>query len=288
MVRMCAVSQHVPRATCAARAAGENARRRRAPVHTGAVGPALVFYDLLFVVLATALYGGALTAGARVFDALSARVPWPFAVFPAAFAGLAVLIAEVSLLSALCPRLRPGRYPMMKGPVFFGWIARSLLRRILFLPGLRFVLFSSNVLRFFALRGLGAKVAFSTNMSVDVDLLDPSLFVAGPRATIGARCLVSGHYIDKGELILGEVRVGAGSLLAAEVICAPGVVVGEGVMVKGRASLSVGARVDDGASIGGEVVIDANAHVGAGARIDTCAHVKPRVRIPPGERVRSP
>lgn len=252
------------------------------------MGLGLVVYDVLFVALATALYGGALAAAARVFQTLAAHVPWPLAVFPAAFAGIATLIAEVSLLSALCPRLRPGRYPLMKGPVFFGWILRSLLRRILFLPGVRWILFSSNVLRFFALRGLGARVAFTTNMSADADLLDPALFVAGPGATIGARCLVSGHYIEKGELVLGEVRVGKGALLAVEVICGPGVVVGEGVLVKGRAGISIGARLEDRAVIGAESLVDANAVVGAGAQIGNRVHVKPKTEVPAGTKVAPP
>jgi UDP-3-O-[3-hydroxymyristoyl] glucosamine N-acyltransferase len=160
-----------------------------------------------------------------------------------------------------------------------------MLRRILFVPGVRWFIFSSNMLRFLALRGLGARVAFTTNMSVDADILDPALFVAGPGATIGARCLVSGHYIEDGKLVLGEVRVGRGSLLAAEVGCAPEVTIGDKVLVKARAALSLGVKVGDRAVLGGASVIDAFAVIGEGAEIGNTVYVKPRTEVPAGAKI---
>lgn len=245
----------------------------------------LLVYDVMFIALATALYGGALAAASSAYRGLGGVLPCAFAVFPSMLAGLVVLVAEVSILTALCPRLRPGRHEVMKGRVFFGWVIRSMLRRVVFVPGLRWFLFSSNMLRFLTLRGLGARVPFSMNMSVDVDILDPSLFVAGPGATLGARCIISGHYIEDDTLVLGEVRVGRGSLIAAEVGCAPGVVIGEQVLVKARAALSVGARVEDRAIVGADSVIDAYAVLGAGAETDNRVHVKVGTRVPSGTKV---
>ena len=57
-------------------------------------------------------------------------------------------------------------------------------------------------------------------------------------ATVGARCLLSGHCIEVGKLILGEIAVAPRALLAAEVLVGPSVRVGEGAMVKARAALS--------------------------------------------------
>jgi carbonic anhydrase/acetyltransferase-like protein (isoleucine patch superfamily) len=245
----------------------------------------LLVYDVLFVALATILYGGAAGAGYRAFVVFSGVVPWPVALFPAFLIGILALIVEVSVLTFLCPRLKPGRYEMMKGAVFFGWIGRSILRRILFVPGLRWFIFSSNVLRFLAFRGLGARVAFTTNMSVDADILDPSLFVAGPGAVIGARCFISGHYVEDGKLVLGEVRVGKDSLLAAEVGCAPEVTIGDRVLVKARASISLGARVGDRAVLGGESCIDAYAVIGERATIANRVYVRPRVEVPAGAKI---
>lgn len=245
----------------------------------------LIVYDLLYLILSFALYGGALIGGGRVGVELARRVPWPIALLAGTLCAIAILIAEVGILTALLPRLRPGRYRLLSGRIFYAWMLRSLLRRILFIPGLKFVIFSSNVLRFFALRALGARVAFTANVSTDADLLDPALTTLGSGATVGARCLLSGHYVEDGELILGEVRVGARSLLAVDVMMGPHATVGERVTVKGRASISVGATVGDGATIGGEVALDAGCQVGAGAVIGNLAYVAPRAVVAPGERL---
>lgn len=249
------------------------------------MGPGLVLYDVLVVAFATVLYGGAAFAAAKTYERLVMYVPWPLALFPAFFVGLIALILEVGVLTALAPRLKPGRYEMMKGPVFFGWILRSLYRRILFAPGLKWFLFSSNVLRWLTMRALGANVAFSTNMSSDVDILDPSLLTAGPGATIGARCLVSGHYVDGGKLVLGPVEIGERSLLAAEVMVGPHVVIGKRVMVKARASVSIGARIGDGAEIGGGAGVDAFAVIGEKAKLDSMVYVAPKTVVAAGARV---
>ena len=241
----------------------------------------LLAYDVIFLTLAACLYGGAGMAAVQVFVFLTEKmgVPVGFAVFPAFLAFLFVLIVEVSFLTALCPRLTPGKYDMMKGAVFYGWLLRSALRRIMFVPGLKWFLFASNTLRFLTLRGLGAKVSFTTNMSADVELLDPSLVKVGPGAVLGARCLVSGHFVEDGKLVLGTIEVGKGSLLAADVICGPGVVIGEKVMVKAQAGIGLGTKIGDRASIGARAFLDSNVIVEAGAVVGNAEFVKPRTVV---------
>ncbi|MBL8952381.1 MAG: hypothetical protein JNK82_16495 [Myxococcaceae bacterium] len=249
------------------------------------MAPGLLVYDLVFFALATVTYAGALRASAGAFGWLSAHVPWPIAVVPAIVAGLVVLVAEVAVLTFFCPRLAPGRYPMMKGRVFWGWISRTLLRRLLMAPGVKWVLFSSNVLRYLALRAMGARVAFTANMSSDVDVLDPSLLEVGAGAIIGARCFTSGHYVDRGQLVLGLIRVGPGAMLAAAVNVAPGVTVGAKAIVKPLASLGPDCVIGDEAQIGGEALIDIAARVGARADLGHRVHVRAGVTVPPGTRV---
>jgi UDP-3-O-[3-hydroxymyristoyl] glucosamine N-acyltransferase len=168
---------------------------------------------------------------------------------------------------------------MMKGAVFYGWLLRSALRRVLFVPGLKWFLFASNVLRYLALRGLGARIAFTTSMSADVDLLDPSLLVTGPGTTFGARCFVSGHFVEGGKLVLGTVSVGQNSLLSADVMCAPSVEIGERVTVKARANVSVGTRIGDRAQIGAAAFLDSNVTVAPGAVVANNAYVAPRTEV---------
>ncbi len=247
------------------------------------MGPGLALYDAIYLTVATILYGVALIAGAEAFAFLSRWLPWPFAFMPAVVVGLLALIAQVAVLSALLPRPRPGRYPMMKGKIFFGWLFRSLLRRVLFVPGVKWVLMSSNVLRFLALRAMGARVAFTANMSADVDVLDPALLEVGPGATIGARSFLSGHWVEGGKLVLGEIRIGARSLVAAEVIIAPGVVVGERAVVKARASLGPETQVGDRADIGAAALLVAHVIVDPGARVEVGQLVPARARVAASE-----
>jgi acetyltransferase-like isoleucine patch superfamily enzyme len=247
----------------------------------------LVFYDLLYLTLASAMYGGALCAGVHAYAWLAARVPWPIAAVLAVYAALAVLIAEAGLATLPCPRLEPGLYEMMKGRVFFGWIFRSLIRRVLFVPGVKWLIFSSNVLRFCALRALGADVAFSSNLSADADLLDPALITLGPGAIVGARCILTGHFVQDGKLLLGTVKVERGALLAGEVGMMPNTSVGPKALIKSRVSLSLGSVVGAGAHVGGATGVDANAKIGAKARVGNMCYIGPRAEVPEGAEVPS-
>lgn len=243
------------------------------------MGAGYIAYDGIFFLLATVLYGSALSVAFRAHAALSAWLPSPFAIFPAFFVGLAALLVEVSILSRLCPRLKPGRYPLLKGTIFYGWVVRSALRRILYAPGLQYFLFASNTLRYLSLRGLGARVAFTTSMSSDAEILDPSLLVAGPGATFGARSFVSGHYIEGDNLILGQVTIGKNTLLGADVMCAPSVEIGDNVSVRFRASISIGSRIGDGARIGADSYIDSNVVVAPGAIVPNRSFIPARSEV---------
>jgi acetyltransferase-like isoleucine patch superfamily enzyme len=243
------------------------------------MGAGLFLYDVIYVLLASLAYGAASLVALRTHSALTMWMPWWLALFPAFYVAILSLIAQATIACFVLPKLKPGRYTMMKGSVFYGWLFRAMVRRILFLPGVRWVLFASNTLRFLALRGMGAKVAYTTNMSADVELLDPWLLVAGPGATIGARCGISGHYVERGKLLLDYVHVGAGSLLSAEVGVAPGCKIGARVMVKARATLGVNVTIGDDAIIGASSYVDTGAKIGNGARVLNCAHIGARAKI---------
>lgn len=236
----------------------------------------LVLYDLLFLLLGTVTYGLAGLVSVRVFEFLGGG---PFALIPAAVAALATLVLQVGVLSALCPKLTPGRYPLMSGTMFWAWMVRHLLRRLLMVPGVKWALFTSNVLRFCALRALGAKVAFTVNMSSDVDLLDPSLLEVGAGATLGAKTFISGHYVDRGLLVLGQVTIGERALLAAEVSVSPGVTIGRKAVIKPRAGLGPDVTVGDEAQVGSTSLIDSGVRIGARADLGHRTYVQARAVI---------
>ena len=249
------------------------------------MGLGLVAYDLTYFVLASALYGSAAWVAARAFLIAERYVPWPFLLVAGGAIFLVTLIAEVGVLTLFVPRLKTGRSALMRGANFYVWMVRSLLRRILFAPGLKWFLFTSNTLRFLTLRALGAKVAFSANMSSDVDILDPSLLVVGPRAVIGARSLVSGHYVEGGVLILGTVTIGEKAMIAADVTIGPGATIGEGATCQVRAAVGPNAVLGKGARLGGDSGLDVNVQVGAGADIGVRCYLARGVKVPDGTRI---
>jgi len=244
-----------------------------------------VVHDLLYLTLIGLIYGSAFSAACSGFSWLAQRMPGLVAAPLSAVLGLITAIAIAGLLTALCPRLEPGRYKMMKGKIFFSWMLRALIRRSLFFPGIKWVIFSSNVLRFLALRALGAHVAFNSSFSADVDVLDPSLLTVEPGAIIGMRCVLAGHFVQSGELLLDRVHVGRGALLAGEVIALPGVRIGERALVKGRASISIDVHVGERASVGACTAIDAHVRIGKGARVGNGCIIGPRTEIPDGANI---
>jgi len=232
---------------------------------------ARLLYDLLLFGVAIALYGG---GGWLAWRHVGSQLP-PV-VNGAVSAALAILgaIVAVGILGLLLPRLKPGRHEFMKSAVFWSWVLRSLLRRALLLGPMKPLIFTSNVLRFLALRALGAKVAYDSDCSSDVDLLDPALLTVGSKSILGARTLVSGHYVDAGKLVLGEIVIGERTLLAVDVLVAPDVVIGAGCRVLGRAGIGPGSRIEDGAVIGAATNLEGSQQVLAG------------VSVPPGFFVR--
>jgi acetyltransferase-like isoleucine patch superfamily enzyme len=249
------------------------------------MGLGLVAYDLTYFVIASALYGGAAWVAARAFAVGAQYLPWPFLLVGCGAVFLITLIAEVGALTLLVPKLKPGRSALMRGKNFYVWMVRSLLRRILFAPGLKWFLFTSNTLRFLTLRALGARVAFSANMSSDVDVLDPSLLVIGPRAVVGARSLLSGHYVEGGVLILGTVTIGEKAMVAADVTIGPGATIGDGATCQLRSAVGPNAVLGKGARLGGDSGLDVNVHVGANADIGVRCYLARGVKVPDNARI---
>ncbi len=235
--------------------------------------PGLIVYDLLFAMTGALLYGPAAYLAFEVWQRIAARTYWPIGIVPTFVTFALTLVVEVAILGAFLPRLSPGRYPLMKHPIFFVWLVRSMLRRLLFVPGLKWFLFASNTLRFLSLRALGAHVAFDANMSADVDILDPWLLTVEKGATIGARAMLASHYVERGELVLGPIVVGVRALVGSEVLVGPSVTIGAGATIKPGTSLSVGVSVGQEAQIGPSAFIDAGVQIGRNARVRTRAYV---------------
>ena len=232
---------------------------------------ALLLYDCIYLLASLLFYGASGWAATIISQHAGPTV----VALPAAVLGfLLSLIALAAVACALLPRLEPGAYEMMKGKVFYGWVFRSLVRRILWFGPLKTALFSLNVLRFLSLRAQGARVAFNASFSSDVEVLDPALLEVGAGAIVGARCFLSGHWVADGRLVLDRIVVGPQALLAADVGVMPGVRIGARAFVEPQAGLGRGTVVGDGARIGRRASLDLGAQVEPGARIAAFAVIR--------------
>jgi len=229
----------------------------------------LVLFDLLSLVAIACLWGGAAWCGMHTYHSLAAELWFPVALVLSILSGLLALIVLVGVIHRLLPRIRPGRYPLLKDPMFFIWVVRFILQRALFAPGLQELLFQFNVLRYLSLRSLGAKVSFGASMSSDATILDPWLLEVEAGATIGTGCLVSGHFVDRGQLILGAVKIGANSLLAARVVVAPGTTIGKNVRILVGAMMGTDVTIDDNAIVGPDSRLESQTSVGKGVVMGT-------------------
>lgn len=232
---------------------------------------ALLLYDCIYLLASLLFYGA--SGWAAMIIAGHAGPPW-LAIPAAVLTFLLTLIALAGLVCALLPRLEPGAYDMMKGKVFYGWVFRSLVRRIIWFGPLKTAIFSVNALRYLSLRAQGARVAFTSNFSSDAEVLDPALLEVGPGAIIGARCFLSGHWVAEGRLVLDRTSVGARTLLAADVGVMPGVHIGARAFVEPQAGLGRGTVVGDDARIGRRASLDLGTRVEAGARIPAFAIIR--------------
>lgn len=235
---------------------------------------ARLLYDLLLFGVATTLYGG---GGYLAWRFVGVHLPPVVNVAVSAIVAILGAILAIGVLSALLPRLRPGRHEFMRSAVFWSWVLRSLLRRALLLGPMKPVIFTSNVLRFLALRALGAKVAYDSDCSSDVDILDPALMRIGRKSILGARTLASGHYVDAGKLVLGEITIGEGTLLAVDVLVAPDVTIGDRCRILGRAGIGPGCRIEDRVVLGAEATLEGGNHVLAGVSVPPGIFVPKRV-----------
>lgn len=246
----------------------------------------LLVWDIVFFVMAVLCYAGAFYAAAESYawmDGLHVYAPllWSCAVLTF----LCALTAEIALLHRLFPKPRAGRHKLLQGIGFWGYALNLLLQRILFFGALRTVFHGTSVFRYLGYRALGAKIDFSVSTSIDALILDPSLTTIGPGTTLGARSMVSGHYIKDGHLILAEVVIGKDVLFAFESGCGPGVRIGDGTKVLSYGKLGPHAELGRNVVVGLEATVDAYVKIPDETRLGVREHRKrpPRDKAEVGE-----
>jgi carbonic anhydrase/acetyltransferase-like protein (isoleucine patch superfamily) len=236
--------------------------------------------DLLYFLGFLALLSLSCACGLSVHAALGASLPPVLALAVSILAGLLAWVFAVVVLHLPMSSMKAGRFPMMKSAGFYRWFFSYLLRRYLAFPPVLPFMLQSHVLRFVALRLLGARVHFTTQMSGDVLVLDPALFEAGPKSLLGSGVLVAGHLVAEGRLILSPVRLGARVEVGARSGVSPGVTVGDDTRIGLMVNIGPEVKIGRGCVLEHHVTLDAHCTVGDGARILACTYVPPGTDIP--------
>lgn len=226
----------------------------------------LGLFDLYFFLLVSLVYGGAFAVCAQVFLFLDV-VPWPWLGFLLPALGVlfvVTVIVGLGCLNLLLPPLKEGYHKAPLSAHFYLWSLYFSLNRILFLEPLKNMVLYSGILRYLAFKALGAKLAFGTSISANVTFTDLPMIEIGEGSLIGAYSQLTGHYINKGTLFLGKIKIG------------------QRVNIGGYCRIAPAVEIGNDCWIGTDCQIAPMVTIGSGCTIEPMTYIPPGTRIPDG------
>lgn len=240
---------------------------------------ALLAMDLVWATGLAALSIAGMWAALAAYARTNQMLGAPAAIVLSAATFLVVYGSIACAVTALLPRAREGRYPLLRGRDFYLWSVGLIARRWLDIPPISTLIRQSALARLVMLRAAGASVDLRANMSSDVVILDPHMLTLGNGSMLGSGVMVSGHMVVDGVLTLASVVIHEGAELGADARVGPGVTIGS------RARVQSGAVISPYVTIGDDVVIGVRAVIGARATIGDRARVAPNATLPNGTNV---
>jgi acetyltransferase-like isoleucine patch superfamily enzyme len=200
-----------------------------------------------------------------------------------------LLVAWVVFAVAL-PKPRSGVHPVasLDGArwTLYSGVANFYLK--VFQP----LLFLNDVTRFLVLRALHCQVTLTTWITSRVHLGDPRHIRVGPRSVIGDHAMLVPAYMPKaGKVVIGDIDIGADTLVAGMVAIGPDVRIGDRCVLQIKVDVAPRATIGNDCKIGGASRIDVDAvigddvHIGRDCRIGRGAHVPSGSRLPDGSIV---
>ena len=123
--------------------------------------------------------------------------------------------------------VKPGIYKTNN--VFFDTRYSEYMKANIYVEVLDRMIMIFPYLRVYILRKLGAKIG--KNVTLGGIIREPHLVEIGDGAVIGYKALISGHAQNRGEFVLGPVKIGKNAIIGAGAIIFPFVEVGEAAVV---------------------------------------------------------
>ena len=170
-------------------------------------------------------------------DGIPLAVLYSLATFVAAV--IATLGVAVAAKWLFVGRLRPGRFPLWGATYFRYWLAGKFSQ----LAPLH--LLSGTPLLAWVLRGMGARIG--PDVLIDsLHVKAPDLLVVEAGASLGTCVYVENARVERGMLMLGEVRVGRDAVVDSYAVLEGGTALGERARLGGLSALAAGQRVPAG------------------------------------------
>lgn len=225
-----------------------------------------VLYDVLWIVVASAIYGLGLLAGGGLVLAVHAKLGWmaaAFAVLPGYVLTLLVVVLLMACVRLLIPAPQPGIHRKFSKGNFFSLVWLTGLNNVLFaMPFIRSVNFI-GFLRFLYYRGQGMQTHFGNWISVDAQIVDPYMVRLGRNVNIGGAAAITGHLALHDAMVILPVTIGDNVVIGACCKIAPGVEIGDNALIGADSGLGLKVKVGEGAYLEPFSRVEANTVIGA-------------------------
>lgn len=160
----------------------------------------------------------------------------------AAFAFVLILVLIKRLAIGPIP---PGRF-FVTGKKAYKWIVADRLVKILQRSPFRTLVNDNGFLRYFYLRGMGARIHPTLLLGQRVVIPEPWALKVGKNVIIGDEAIVSGHKVERNVVTLDDVEIGDDALIGARSLLLPGVRIGAGAVIGAGTIFTRGTIVGPG------------------------------------------
>ncbi len=146
--------------------------------------------------------------------------------------------------------------------------------------------FMSQGFQRLALRGFEARMGRGAQVTSRTILREPHHLALGAGAVVGEFVhLICSYQPRPGLLLVGDITIGAGTLVGAHSAVGPGVQLGDNCVVGHAVSLGAHCTVGAGTRIGAGTAIYNSARIGAGVRIGKRCFIGSGIQVADGTRI---